>query len=107
MTEKKYFINRLTGEQIREFLNYHFSEDASNKKSYNFFYSDIAGRKSIVVNASYENGRGFESFTLFDFDCFGEHVCTPWIRYLYKIFGQEYKDAYMEYVIHQAEFLFR
>lgn len=104
------FIKRLTDEQIKNFLDDCFPKSQANYKVH-FYRSKTADSEEIIVNAEWSTGTMFdssESFTLCDFGSRnGNPRINNWIRYLYSIFGEEYKTAYIDRTIAAAESVFR
>lgn len=91
------FVERLTEEQVKDFLDeqYHkftFGYKFERNKSDKSFFGTV----EVLYNSSQ-----WESFYLWDFggetSRFSFSINVDWIRYLYKIFGEEYKEAYLEY----------
>ena len=88
---KQNFIERLTDEQIRTFLDRHYPK--SEKYSYTFFKSKH-GYIYVHIDKNYDDQ--MFNITLYDYDSNGCHSHKQWIKYLYEIFGEEYKKAYLE-----------
>jgi len=90
---EKGFIKRLTDEQIRTFI-----ERKSTKQqvlSYEFMkIEDIIPR--IIVD--YELAYWKSTCTLLEYEAMGEMGSSrEWRKYLYEIFGEEYKQAYLDH----------
>lgn len=85
------FIERLTKEQIKEFA------ESINSSSKGYEVSEPLILKS-EIRYSIENTRcdfGCSiNVALEDFEARGESTIM-WLKYLYKIFGEEYKEAYL------------
>ena len=88
---KQNFIERLTDEQIRTFLDRHYP--VSVKYSYTFFKSKD-GYIYVHIDKNYDDS--MFNITLYDYDSIGCNRHNQWIKYLYEIFGEEYKKAYLE-----------
>lgn len=86
------FVERLTRKQVKDFLNEIYSEivyryDFDYDKIFEQYHVIVYGRDSNVV---------INSFSLSDFDVIWTTLTSKyWIKYLYKIFGEEYKVAYL------------
>lgn len=88
------FIERLTEQQIKDFLDEEYDKDY-------FIYEFTHNKKSnrIVVTVKYlHDSNKYDSFWLCDFEviCALSLYSNNWLRYLYKIFGEEYKQAYIQ-----------
>lgn len=82
------FIERLTDEQIKEFANrVHegFSFEFTREKNCISYY--------ITNNRSVWDYSWYEHYTDFGERCDGSS--ERWLKYLYEIFGEEYKAAYL------------
>ncbi len=59
------------------------------------FGPNISGTVKYLSDSNKE----YDSFILYDFEVACSHSSSieqEWIRYLYKVFGEEYKKAYLE-----------
>lgn len=84
------FVERLTEEQVKQFVEniYWDGFKVSVRETTN-------SETSIYVeNTKSSNDCGF-TITLEDFGVRGLPSRLTWVRYLYKIFGEEYKEAYL------------
>lgn len=86
------FIKRLTDEQVKTFLEKYYSKNSGYSYRFDKF------NDSIYVNVQ-NNHSSIDyafGFKLLEYDSVG--FCSPsvWINYLYKIFKDEYKEAYLE-----------
>lgn len=88
------FVERLTEQQIKDFLDEQYDK---NYLKYEFTHNKK--RETIIVTVKYlHNSKQFDYFWLFDFEVIWSNSSSMennWIRYLYKIFGEEYKEAYL------------
>lgn len=89
---KRYFMERLTDEQIRDFLDRYYPK--ADRYLYNFFKSKD-GYIYVHIDVNYDENTF--NITLYDYDSIGCHWHKQWIKYLYEIFGEEYKKAYLEH----------
>lgn len=85
--ENKLFVQRLTDEQIREFIERYFPR----KDRYSY---TVDKSKYLYVTVDYNNDYDF-IFRLYDYDSEGFSKPGEWIKYLYEVFGEEYKKAYL------------
>ena len=85
----KAFIDRLTDEQVSTFLEKNFPKKKHN--SCNFEKHEEA----IYVRVDQSTTDESFNFTLEEFGTIGFSHPGRWIRFLYKIFGEEYKEAYI------------
>lgn len=88
------FIERLTEEQVKDFLDEQYDKDYLK---YEFIHNKKIGTISGTVKYLHDSDE-FDSFWLYDFEvgwCNFSTKENDWIRYLYKIFGEEYKEAYL------------
>ncbi len=83
------FIERLTDEQIDAFLQSEYPKDKRYSSSF------IKNKEYIYVSIDENNGDRNFHFTLYDFCVIGCSRSSIWIKYLYQIFGEEYKQAYL------------
>jgi len=85
---EKSFIERLTDEQVVAFLERTYAD----RGTYSYEFS--RDKFQIYV---YTTDRRF-SFGLFEYDAKGcSRSRSLWIKYLYEVFGEEYKQAYLDY----------
>lgn len=85
------FIERLTEEQVKDFLDKQYDKDY-------FEYEFKKGERIAGIVKYLNNSDEFDSFWLSDFEVVWSilsNMENDWIRYLYKIFGEEYKEAYL------------
>lgn len=87
--EKQNFIERLTEKQLTRFLGELFP------LTENYVYSYVQSPKRILVRVNKNKGDRIFNFQLEEFGSIGFPRCEQWLRYLYKIFGEEYKQAYL------------
>lgn len=87
--DKELFIKRLTDEQIRNFL-----EEQYPKKD-RYSYSFDIWQDNIYVRIDHNFGDSSFNMSLFDYHTVGLSRPAIWIKYLYEIFGEEYKQAYL------------
>ena len=90
----KTFIERLTDEQINEFLKENFLEIEKGNYKANFTKTKL--HINVVLANSSEPNNGSFSFALGNFGTSNCPKHKAWIKYLYEIFGREYKEAYLE-----------
>lgn len=84
------FVERLTRKQVKDFLNEIYPE-----YRYDFDYDKILEQYHVIVYGMDSNAV-INSFSLSDFDVIWTTLKSKyWIKYLYKIFGDEYKEAYL------------
>lgn len=84
------YINLLTDEQIKEFIESMYPTDEAYK-------SNISRIGDIVIAFVDKNdGEKIKPITLYDFNSVGCKDSSIWIKYLYHIFGEEYKEAYLD-----------
>lgn len=89
------FVKRLTEEQIKDFL-----DEQCDRDYFKYEFTHNKKREIIVATVKYlHNSEEFDSFWLSNFEAIGS--CSSsleniWLRYLYKIFGEEYKESYLE-----------
>lgn len=85
------FVERLTEEQVKEFLDEQYDKD--------YFKYEFKKSERITGTAEYLNDSDeFDVFWLSDFEVIftiSSSMERNWIKYLYKIFGEEYKEAYL------------
>lgn len=86
------FIQRLTDEQI----NYFFIE------YFNYPYSHSFYRKENEIHVLAEIirtdfGQYEYNFVMSDYGCDNSLYLEVWVEYLTEIFGEEYKQAYLEH----------
>lgn len=85
------FVERLTEEQVKEFLDEQYDKD--------YFKYEFKKSERITGMAEYLNySDEFDVFWLSDFEVIltiSVSMERNWIKYLYKIFGEEYKEAYL------------
>lgn len=86
----KSFIERLTDEQIRNFLEREYPK--REKYSYGFDKRE----SSIYVRMDKNFGDNSFNFSLCEYDTIGCNRHAKWIKYLYEIFGEEYKKSYLD-----------
>ena len=55
----------------------------------------IKSTENIYVVINRNMGDSMFNFTLEEFDSIGYRLPEQWLKYLYKIFGDEYKRAYL------------
>lgn len=85
---KKTFIERLTVEQIMEFLKAELPTNSAIRLT----------RKSDAIEVTVVTNHRFESFfNLKEYGIKGELLESKWIKYLYCIFEEEYKEAYLNH----------
>ncbi len=87
--KKQNFIERLTDEQLVSFLEEAFP------KSEKYVYSYVRSPENIYVVVNQNMGDCMFNFTLEEFDSIGYRLPDQWLKYLYKVFGEEYKQAYL------------
>ena len=87
---KKSFIERLTDEQVVTFLERTYPD--RGKYSYEFSRNE----SSIWVRVNNNFCDFLFSFSLYEYEVWGNGH-TLWIQYLYEVFGEEYKQAYLEH----------
>ena len=87
------FIERLTEQQIKDFLDEQYGKDYFK---YEFTHNNESERIVGTVKCLHDS-KEYDSFWLCDFKMkFGLSLnSNDWLRYLYKIFGEEYKEAYL------------
>ncbi len=86
------FIERLTRKQVKDFLKGIYPE---NFYRYDFDYHQILKEFDVTVYDK-SNSDVIDTFRLCDFDVlYTTWSSEHWIKYLYKIFGEEYKEAYL------------
>lgn len=86
------FVERLTRKQVKDFLKGIYPETLYK---YEFNYIEIFKEFSVTVY-TISNSTEIDHFTLYDFDVlYITWSRKLWIKYLYKIFGEEYKVAYL------------
>ena len=83
------FIERLTDEQIYAFLQNEYPKEKRYSSSF------IKSKSYIYVSVDENNGDSTIKFSLHDFYTIGCSRPSIWIKYLYRIFGEEYKQAYL------------
>ena len=86
---EKTFIQRLTDKQIRAFL------DEKYPKAERYSYYFIERGDDIYVSVNYNMGDSTFNISLREFYTIGVDK-TQWVKYLYSIFGEEYKAAYLK-----------
>jgi len=84
---EKSFIERLTDEQVVAFLERTYTDRGT------YPYKFIRKKFNIYVHAK-DNRFGFN---LFEYNVGGCSYFSLWIKYLYEVFGEEYKQAYLEH----------
>lgn len=87
--KKQNFIERLTDEQLVSFL------DEILPKTEKYVYSYVKSPENIYVVVNKNMGDCMYNFTLEEFDSIGYRLPDQWLKYLYKVFGEEYKQAYL------------
>lgn len=88
---EKSFIERLTDEQVIAFLER--AHPKQGKYSYN-----LSRNEGFIYVLMKENfGNSSFNFSLYDYDTIGCNRHTLWIKYLYEVFGEEYKQSYLDY----------
>lgn len=85
----KSFIERLTDEQIASFLERVFPKKENYECSFRRY------PEYIYASATKSSGGRIFIFKLYDFDTFDLEDGVKWIKYLYEIFGEEYKQAFL------------
>lgn len=90
---KKSFIRRLSTEQITTFMDSLYPKKLCF--SYDFFFTDLDNSECIRVSITNSTTNFTHTIHLQDFDT-SISIPDKWIRYLYKIFGDEYKQAYLD-----------
>lgn len=88
------FVERLTEEQIKSFIEEQYDED-----HFEYEFAHIKKREIITatVKILYDSDE-HDNFWLLDFEVAwsnSQNIEEEWIKYLYKIFGEEYKEAYL------------
>lgn len=86
----KSFIERLTDEQVKIFLDRHYPKE--ERYSYGFDKT----KDSVYVRMDRSHGDNSFNFSLEEFDTIGCNCHPQWINYLYEVFGEEYKQAYLD-----------
>lgn len=89
------FVEKLSVNQVKEFLNEIYPETQG------FDYSMIMPKQTtpqghyIYVNVNNERNDFNTNLRLEDYDA---NISRPneWLKFLYKIFGEEYKQAYIQ-----------
>lgn len=85
------FVERLTEEQVKEFLDEQYDKD--------YFKCEFHKSERITGKAEFLNNSDEDDiFWLSDFEVIltiSVSMERNWIKYLYKIFGEEYKEAYL------------
>lgn len=85
------FIKRLTEEQVKDFLDKQYDKDYLK-------YEFTPGERITGIVEYLTDNEEFDSFWLSDFEVIWSHSSSmknDWLRYLYKVFGEEYKEAYL------------
>ncbi len=83
------FIQRLTDEQIKDFLIKYYP----NYKVHNIIrFKEDNSIFVQIAKSQYSNSVGYKLYN------FNSTLAFPsiWIKYLYSIFGEEYKKAYID-----------
>lgn len=85
------FVERLTEEQVKDFLHQEYSVE--------YYQSFFRSYEEAIVGWICEwDGEVFDRPVLYDFEVLYsnmENIRNNWMKYLYKIFGEEYKEAYL------------
>lgn len=84
------FIERLTDKQVKIFLDKHYPKE--EKYSYGF----DKDKYDIYVRMDGNHGDNSFNFSLKEYETIGCNCHTQWIKYLYEVFGEEYKRAYLD-----------
>lgn len=87
----KSYVEQLTIEQIEQFLDTQYPEQQGY--SYNFFRLN----GSIRVHVEQNSDECSFNFSLREYETDYCNRHKQWIKYLYEVFGEEYKQAYLEY----------
>lgn len=87
--KRKNFIERLTDEQITTFLDEVFPKPEKYVCSY------VKTSENVYISIDFNMGDSMFNFTLEEFDSIGYRLPDQWLKYLYKVFGEEYKQAYL------------
>lgn len=96
------FVERLSDEQIREFLNEQCKQESIKEYMWEIGRIEYSCKKIINVSLKkfYEGGnRYIGRASLEDFNAYtalSRRFKKNWLQYLYKIFGEEYKQAYIQ-----------
>ena len=87
------FIERLTDEQIRTYLDKEYSRRGYK---YSFYKHDLL---SVLCVRFYRKGDALSvSIRFCDYYAEnGSRQTRTWVSYLYNVFGEEYKQAYLEW----------
>lgn len=100
------FIEQLNEEQVKDFLNKHYGADYFTEDYFKHEIRYSKKRKKIYVSIRLCNGHDdgdteYDYLCLWDFGAETERcyfkIKVKWIKYLYKLFGEEYKQAYLAY----------
>lgn len=86
----KSFLERLTDEQVKIFLDRHYPKE--EKYSYGFDKNEY----TIYVRMDRNHGDNSFNFSLQEYGTIGCNCHIQWIKYLYEVFGEEYKQAYLD-----------
>ena len=85
----KNFIERLTEKQLKSFLGKLFP----SSKDY-IICKWFKRSTKIIVHVKYKGDQIYK-VQLEEFTMLGFPATEKWLRYLYKLFGEEYKQAYL------------
>jgi len=86
----KLFIERLTDEQVRTFLEREYPK----KEKYSYSFDRYEG--CIYVRIDQNMGDCLFNISLCEYDTIGYSRTSRWIKYLYEVFGEEYKKSYLD-----------
>lgn len=83
------FIERLNKKQVEDFLNEQYNEDEYDYE----FALDKSGK--FIMGSVKKNGEPYDTFSLYDFEVLWSWRiwADNWMKYLYKVFGEEYKEV--------------
>lgn len=86
----KSFVERLTVEQINNFI----TEQYPNYR-YNFYMGELPNSKKRYISVHIYSENIHKHYMLFDYEAILPNK-TNWFKFLYKVFGEEYKKAYLK-----------
>lgn len=93
MDNEKTFIEQLTKEQINIFIKKYY---LNAKCSFDYVYNK--GFLSISVLVGPENNIHERHYAHF-YDFYAEEHLIGWTHFLYEVFGEEYKEAFIKHYL--------
>lgn len=85
------FVEKLTVNQVKEFLNEIYPEE----QGFDYAIDMSDDTPYICVNVDNDKNDFDTNMRLEDYDATISWT-DKWLRYLYKVFGEEYKQAYIQ-----------